>query len=152
LLQYGAQKVYAIDVGYGQLAWKLVNDPRVINRERTNARYLSPGDFEEQMDLAVIDLSFISLMKILAPVRALLKPQAAVVALVKPQFEVGKGEVGKGGIVKSTEKHQRVIQEIQIYVESIGFMMKGLIESPIKGAKGNTEFLMYLVRGSASPR
>ena len=145
LLQRGAEKVYAIDVGYGQLAWKLVNDPRVINRERTNIRHLSPDDFDEQMDIAVIDLSFISLKKILVPLSALLKSQAEVVALVKPQFEVGKGEVGKGGIVKSPEKHQQVIQEIHEYAESIGFSVQGVTESPIKGAKGNTEFLMYLV-------
>ena len=145
LLQHGVKRVYAIDVGYGQLAWKLVNDPRVINYERTNVRYLSLDDFEERMDIAAIDLSFISLTKILAPVSTLLKPQAEVVALVKPQFEVGKGEVGKGGIVESTEKHQQVIQDIRKYAQSIGFTVQGVIESPIKGAKGNTEFLMYLV-------
>ncbi len=146
LLQHGAKKVYAIDVGHGQLAWKLLNDPRVINRERTNVRYLSPDDFEEQMEIAVIDLSFISLTKILVPLSALLMPQAPVVALLKPQFEVGKGEVGKGGIVKSAEKHQRVIREISEFADNIGFMVENVIESPIKGAKGNTEFLMHLTR------
>jgi 23S rRNA (cytidine1920-2'-O)/16S rRNA (cytidine1409-2'-O)-methyltransferase len=145
LLQHGAKKVYAVDVGYGQLAWKLVNDARVINRERTNARYLSPHEFEEQMDIAVIDLSFISLTKVFASVRSLLKSQAKVVALVKPQFEVGKGEVGKGGIVRSAEKHQQILQEIRTYAEHLGFLVKDVIESPIKGAKGNTEFLMYFV-------
>lgn len=149
LLQHGAKKVYAVDVGYGQLAWKLVNDPRVINLERTNVRHLSPDDFDEQMDIAVIDLSFISLTKILAPVSTLLKSQAEVITLVKPQFEVGKGEVGRGGIVKSTEKHQKVLQEICEHAESIGFVVKGVIESPIKGAKGNTEFLMYLIRNTS---
>lgn len=144
LLQHGAKKVYAVDVGYGQLAWKLVTDPRVINLERTNVRYLSPDDFPEQMDIATIDLSFISLTKILLPVSALLKPQADIIALVKPQFEVGKGEVGKGGIVKSAKKHQQVIEKIREYAESIGLIVKGVIESPIKGAKGNTEFLMCL--------
>ena len=144
LLQYGAQKVYAIDVGYGQLAWKLVNDPRVVNRERTNARHLSPHDFEELAQLAVIDLSFISLTKIFEPIRPLLGSEADIVALVKPQFEVGKGEVGKGGIVKSHEQHQRVVQEVSDYAESVGFLVKGVIESPIKGAKGNTEFLLHL--------
>jgi 23S rRNA (cytidine1920-2'-O)/16S rRNA (cytidine1409-2'-O)-methyltransferase len=146
LVQHGAQKVYAVDVGYGQLAWKLVTDPRVISLERTNARYLSPSDFPEQMDIATIDLSFISLTKILLPVRSVLKPQADMIALVKPQFEVGKGEVGKGGIVKSVEKHQQVIQHIREYAESIKLVVKDVLESPIKGAKGNTEFLMYLVR------
>ena len=146
LLQHGAQKVYAVDVGYGQLAWKLVTDPRVISLERTNARYLSPNDFPEQMDLATIDLAFISLTKVLLPVSSLLKPQAAMIALVKPQFEVGKGEVGKGGIVKSVEKHQQVLQHIRAYARSIGLTVAGVIESPIKGADGNTEFLMYLKR------
>ncbi len=145
LLQHGAKKVYALDVGHGQLAWKLVKDPRVINIERTNVRYLSSEDFEEQMDIAVIDLSFISLTKILTPISVLLKPQAKAIALVKPQFEVGKGEVGKGGIVKSSEKHQQVIQQISEYVQHIGFAVKRVIQSPIKGAKGNTEFLMYLL-------
>jgi len=144
LLQHGAKKVYAVDVGYGQLAWKLVTDPRVIRLERTNVRHLSPDDFSEQMDIATIDLSFISLTKILVPVNALLKPQADIIVLVKPQFEVGKGEVGKGGIVKSAKKHQQVIEKIREYAESIGLIVRGLIESPIKGAKGNTEFLMCL--------
>lgn len=144
LLQHGAKKVYAVDVGYGQLAWKLVSDPRVVNRERVNVRYLSPADFDEQMDLAVIDLSFISLTKVLAPIRALLTPQADVVALVKPQFEVGKGDVGKGGIVKSPEKHQQAVAAVRACAESVGFAALGVTESPIKGAKGNTEFLMHL--------
>ena len=146
LLQHGAQKVYAVDVGYGQLAWKLVTDPRVISLERTNARYLSPNDFPEQMDLATIDLAFISLTKVLLPVSSLLKPQAAMIALVKPQFEVGKGEVGKGGIVKSAEKHQQVLQHLRAYAQSIGLTVAGVLESPLKGADGNTEFLMYLKR------
>ncbi|GAK59134.1 hemolysin A [Candidatus Vecturithrix granuli] len=145
LLQHGAKKVYAVDVGYGQLAWKLLNNPRVIPRERTNVRYLTPEDFPEQMDMAVIDLSFISITKILEPIQRLLKPRADVIALVKPQFEVGKGEVGKGGIVKSPEKHQRVLQEVREYAERLGFEFKGMLESPIKGAKGNTEFLMYVL-------
>ena len=144
LLQRGAAKVYAVDVGYGQLAWKLVNDPRVINRERANIRHLEPQDFDDRMELAVIDLSFISLTKILENVSTLLEPGAEIVALVKPQFEVGKGEVGKGGIVKSPEQHQRVIREVGDFATALGFELKGVIESPIKGAKGNTEFLMHL--------
>jgi 23S rRNA (cytidine1920-2'-O)/16S rRNA (cytidine1409-2'-O)-methyltransferase len=144
LLQHGAAKVYAVDVGYGQLAWRLVTDPRVINLERTNVRYLTPVDLPELGDIATIDLSFISLTKILLPIKALIRNNADIIALVKPQFEVGKGEVGKGGIVKSLEKHQQVINQIRDYAEHIGFMYKGVIESPIKGAKGNTEFLMYL--------
>jgi len=145
LLQHGAKKVYAVDVGYGQLAWKLVNDPRVINRERVNVRSLSPADFDEPFDIAVIDLSFISLIKVLTPICSLLKPGAKVIALVKPQFEVGKGEVGKGGVVKSAEQHQRVLREVQEYAASIGLAAQGVIESPIKGAKGNTEFLLYAI-------
>ncbi len=143
LLQHGAVRVYAVDVGYGQLAWKLVTDPRVINRERTNIRHVTSGDFPEKMDIAVMDLSFISLTKILEPVIPVLKPGADIIALIKPQFEVGKGEVGKGGIVKSTEKHQQVISEITAYVEQRGIVVRGVIESPIKGAKGNTEFLLH---------
>lgn len=145
LLQHGARKVYAVDVGYGQLAWKLVNDPRVVSIERTNVRYLQPADFPEQMEIATLDLSFISLTKVLLPLKALLQPAADIIALVKPQFEVGKGGVGKGGIVKSAEQHQQVLHEVRTYAESIGLSFKGVIESPIKGAKGNTEFLMYCV-------
>ena len=145
LLQHGAKTVYAVDVGYGQLAWKLVNDPRVVNRERVNVRGLSPADFDESFDLAVIDLSFISLRKVLTPICSLLKPGADVIALVKPQFEVGKGEVGKGGVVKSAEQHQRVLQEVQEHAASIGLAVQGVIESPIKGAKGNTEFLLHAI-------
>ncbi|PID58660.1 TlyA family rRNA (cytidine-2'-O)-methyltransferase [candidate division KSB3 bacterium] len=144
LLQRGARKVYAVDVGYGQLAWKLVRDPRVFNRERTNIRHLAPEDIEEQFDLATIDLAFISLTKILEHVSWLLKAGAEVVALVKPQFEVGRGAVGKGGIVKATEQHQQVLQKVGDYAEAVGFVLGGVVESPIKGAKGNTEFLMYL--------
>jgi 23S rRNA (cytidine1920-2'-O)/16S rRNA (cytidine1409-2'-O)-methyltransferase len=144
LLQHGAAKVYAVDVGYGQLAWRLVTDPRVISLERTNVRHLTPNDLPELGDIATIDLSFISLTKILLPARALLHSHANIVALVKPQFEVGKGEVGKGGIVRSPEKHQQVLHQIRDYAENIDLICKGVIESPIKGAKGNTEFLMYL--------
>ena len=143
LLQHGAIRVYAVDVGYGQLAWKLVTDPRVINRERTNIRHVTPEDFPEKMEIAVMDLSFISLTKILEPVIPLLTSGADIVALIKPQFEVGKGEVGKGGIVKSAEKHQQVISDITEYVEQCGIFVRGVVESPIKGAKGNTEFLLH---------
>lgn len=146
LLQHGAQRVYAVDVGYGQLAWQLMNDLRVVNMERTNARYLTPDAFPEAPNLAVIDLSFISLTKILQPVWDILGPPAEVVALVKPQFEVGKGEVGKGGIVKSPDKHARVLDMVQHHAETIGFVPRGVVESPIKGAKGNTEFLLYLTK------
>jgi 23S rRNA (cytidine1920-2'-O)/16S rRNA (cytidine1409-2'-O)-methyltransferase len=145
LLQHGAARVYAVDVGYGQLAWKLVTDPRVVNRERTNIRHATPDDFPEKMDIAIMDLSFISLTKILEPVIPLLKPGADIVALIKPQFEVGKGDVGKGGIVKSPEKHQEVIAQVREHAAQLGLSVQGVIESPIKGAKGNVEFLMYSV-------
>jgi 23S rRNA (cytidine1920-2'-O)/16S rRNA (cytidine1409-2'-O)-methyltransferase len=147
LLQHGAARVYAVDVGYGQLAWKLVTDPRVVNRERTNIRHVTPTDFPEHMDLAVMDVSFISLTKILEPVLPLLQPGADIIALIKPQFEVGKGAVGKGGIVKSADQHRQVIADITAYAQQLGLSVRAVIESPIKGAKGNTEFLLHAVKG-----
>jgi 23S rRNA (cytidine1920-2'-O)/16S rRNA (cytidine1409-2'-O)-methyltransferase len=146
LLQHGVKKVYAVDVGYGQLAWKLMQDLRVVVLERTNIRYVTPDMFPEKMQLAVIDLSFISLTKVLPAILDLLEPAAEILALVKPQFEVGKGEVGKGGIVKSPEKHQQVLQAIQQFAKNLGVNVRGIIPSPIKGAKGNVEFFIYIVR------
>jgi len=141
LLQHRARRVIAIDVGHNQIDWKLRNDPRVDPREGVNARYLTPSDFDEKFDLATIDVSFISATKILPVIAPLLKPDGRIVTLVKPQFEVGKGEVGKGGIVKDPAQHQRVIAEVNQAAESIGLIVAGLIESPIKGADGNLEFL-----------
>lgn len=147
LLQRGASRVYAVDVGYGQLAWKLREDPRVVNLERTNIRELTPDRMPERPDLAVIDASFISLEKVLPPTLALLSPQADVVALIKPQFEVGKGEVGKGGVVRDPEKHQRVIEKVREQAAAFGCAVLGVAESPLLGPKGNREFLIHLRKG-----
>ena len=146
LLQQGARRVVAIDVGHNQLDWKIRNDPRVEVREGVNARYLEPSDFGEQFDLATIDVSFISLTKILPAVVPLLTDRGRIVALIKPQFEVGKGEIGKGGIVKDAAQHERVVREINAAAESLGLQPAGVIESPIKGADGNVEFLVLYLR------
>ena len=146
LLQRGASRVYAVDVGYGQLDWKLRNDPRVIVIERMNARYLSKNEIPEPVHVAVIDVSFISVRKIIPVIHPLLAPGATMIILVKPQFEVGKREVGKGGIVKDPEKHQRVIDEITTFCENQGFKPLGHIPSPILGAKGNREFLLAVMK------
>ncbi len=141
LLQNGAKKVVAIDVGTNQLAWKLRTDARVEARENVNARYLKPGDFDEKFDLVVMDVSFISVTKILPVLPPLLKTGGKIIVLIKPQFEVGRGEVGKGGIVRDTEKHERVISEINIFAQKIGLKPSGVVGSPILGADGNKEFL-----------
>jgi 23S rRNA (cytidine1920-2'-O)/16S rRNA (cytidine1409-2'-O)-methyltransferase len=141
LLQHGARRVVAIDVGHNQIDWRLRNDSRVEVREGVNARYLSAQDFEDRFDLIVMDVAFISATKILPAVAPLLKGTGSLVVLVKPQFEVGKGEVGKGGIVREPEKHQRVIAEVNCAAEELGLEARGLIESPIHGADGNVEFL-----------
>lgn len=146
LLQHGAERIVAIDVGTNQLVWSLRTDPRVDIRENTNARNLKPTDFEMKFDLAVMDVSFISVTKILPAVIPLLKPTGSIIVLIKPQFEVGKGEVGKGGIVRETEKHERVIAEVNQFAAGIGLRNKGLIESPILGAEGNKEFLTLYER------
>ena len=145
LLQHGARKVVALDVGHNQLDWKLRTDPRVDVREAVNARYLQAKDFDARFDLATIDVSFISLTKILPAVVPLLTERGRIIVLIKPQFEVGKGEVGKGGIVKDPELHQRVIGEVNAAAQSLGLKTAGLIESPIKGADGNVEFLALYV-------
>jgi 23S rRNA (cytidine1920-2'-O)/16S rRNA (cytidine1409-2'-O)-methyltransferase len=144
LLQRGAAKVYAVDVGYGQLAWKLRQDERVVNLEKTNIRYLSRETLKELPQLAVIDASFISLDKILPHVIMLLDPDATIVALIKPQFEVGRGEVGKGGVVRDEEKQRQVVERVSLLAESLGLRVKGVTESPILGPKGNREFLIWL--------
>ncbi|GJM15362.1 MAG: TlyA family rRNA (cytidine-2'-O)-methyltransferase [Thermodesulfobacteriota bacterium] len=142
LLQSGASKVYAVDVGYGQLDWKLRNDSRVIVMEKINARHLVEGDIPEKVDIVVMDASFISLTKIIAPSILFLKSGGLLIALIKPQFEVGKGEVGKGGIVRDENKHKEVVQKINQHLEKLGFKIKGIIPSPILGAEGNKEFLI----------
>lgn len=151
LLQRGARKVYAVDVGYGQLAWKLRQDPRVVNLEKTNIRYLEPDALPEVPDLAVIDASFISLDKVLPPTLRLICAGATIVALIKPQFEVGKGEVGKGGVVRDEGKHREVVDSIVALAESLGLHVGGITESPILGPKGNREFLIHLIKPHTSP-
>lgn len=146
LLQRGARKVVALDVGHNQIAWKIRNDPRVEVREGVNARYVARSDFDARFDLATIDVSFISLTMILPAVTPLLSDAGRVIALIKPQFEVGKGEVGKGGIVKNSSQHQRVVDEINAAAGALGFKVGGVIESPIKGADGNVEFLALYLR------
>jgi 23S rRNA (cytidine1920-2'-O)/16S rRNA (cytidine1409-2'-O)-methyltransferase len=141
LLQRGARKVVAIDVGYGQLDWKLRQDPRVEVRENVNARYLRESDFEDRFGIVVVDVSFISLAKILPVVPPLIRPEAQVIALIKPQFEVGRGEVGKGGIVRDEAAQQRVVGEIEQAAAALGLRSRGVIDSPILGADGNREFL-----------
>lgn len=144
LLQRGARRVFAVDVGYGQLAWKLRQDPRVVNLEKSNIRHLEPATLAETPDLAVIDASFISLDKVLPPTLRLLRNGGSVVALIKPQFEVGKGEVGKGGVVRDEGKHREVVASIVTLAAGLGLEVLGVTESPILGPKGNREFLIYL--------
>lgn len=141
LLQHGAARVVAIDSGTNQLVWQLRNDDRVDVRERTNARDLKPQDFDTLFDLAVVDVSFISVTKILGAIVPLLKATGKVIVLIKPQFEVGRNEVGKGGIVRDAEKQGRVVNEINSFAEDLALSVKGVIESPILGAEGNKEFL-----------
>jgi 23S rRNA (cytidine1920-2'-O)/16S rRNA (cytidine1409-2'-O)-methyltransferase len=141
LLQNGAKKVFAIDVGTNQLVWKLRNDSRVEVRENTNARYLKPEDFDEKFDLIVMDVSFISVTKILPTLKNLLTESGKIIVLIKPQFEVRKGEVGKGGIVEDELKHTEVIEKVNHFASGIGLEILGLIDSPILGADGNKEFL-----------
>lgn len=142
LLQHGAAKVYAIDVGYGQLDYRLRQDARVIPIERTNARYLEM--LAERVNLVVVDASFISLKLLLPAIKGWLTPQADVIALIKPQFEAGKKEVGKGGVVKDRTVHARVIEDILAFAQALGFGVCGLTTSPLKGPAGNTEFLAWL--------
>jgi 23S rRNA (cytidine1920-2'-O)/16S rRNA (cytidine1409-2'-O)-methyltransferase len=144
VLQRGARKVYAVDVGYGQLAWKLRRDPRVINLERRNIRYLKREEVEEEMDLILIDTSFISIEKFLPNLLNFLKEGGSIIGLLKPQFEVGKGEVGKGGVVRDATLHQKVIERISQFSRELGLSVLGVTESPILGPKGNREFFIYL--------
>lgn len=145
-LQNGAQKVYAVDVGYGQLAWKLRTDERVVNMERTNARTLDENSLDDKIDIATIDVAFISLSKILPSVLKLLAPDGCVIALIKPQFEAGKENVGKKGVVRDPKIHEAVINNIIDMSINIGFFVSGLEYSPVKGPEGNIEYLLYLTR------
>ena len=144
LLQHGATKVFAVDVGYGQLAWALRQDPRVINLERRNIRTLDPAEISEFPSLAVIDASFISLALVIPPVLRLLTPHGRIIALIKPQFEVGKGRVGKGGVVRDPELHAEVVEKMKAFAEEWNVDVLGVMESPLLGPKGNKEFLLYL--------
>lgn len=141
LLQRGAHRVIALDVGHGQIDWKLRQDPRVEVRENINARYMTPSDFTDPFDLVVADVSFISLTRILPVVPPLLAPGATIITLIKPQFEVGRNEVGRGGIVRSEAAQRRVVSEIEQFVLSLDWRLGGVIDSPIHGADGNREFL-----------
>ena len=144
LLQFGAKKVYAVDVGYGQLAWSLRKDPRITNLERSNIRHLQISQLDDIPELAVIDASFISLTKVLPNTLCLLTDDAEVIALIKPQFEVGRGQVGKGGVVKDRSLHDRVVNQVCDLAVELSCRVLGTTESPILGPKGNREFLIYL--------
>ena len=144
MLQNGAVKVYAVDVGHGQLDWKLRNDERVVCMEKTNIRYVVPEDLQEQADFSSIDVSFISLTKVLLPVYNLLKEDGEVVCLIKPQFEAGREKVGKKGVVRDPKVHEEVIEKVIAYGQSIGYATLHLEFSPIKGPEGNIEYLLHL--------
>jgi 23S rRNA (cytidine1920-2'-O)/16S rRNA (cytidine1409-2'-O)-methyltransferase len=146
MLQNGAAKVYAVDVGYGQFAWKLRQDPRVICMEKTNIRYVTPEDISDVLDFASVDVSFISLTKVLEPARALLKDQGEMVCLIKPQFEAGKNKVGKKGVVRDPAVHEEVITKVIAFAHQVGFSVLHLEYSPIKGPEGNIEYLIHLRR------
>lgn len=146
LLKHGAERVVAIDAGTNQLVWTLRTDPRVEVREKTNVRDLKPGDFNNLFALAVMDVSFISVTKILPAIIPLLRLPGKVIVLIKPQFEVRRGEVGKGGIVRELEKHRRVVAEINTFAAGLGLAVKGVIDSPILGGEGNKEFLALYER------
>lgn len=148
LLSYGACRVYAVDVGYGQLDWKLRKDPRVLVFERRNIRYFKAEELPQPPQLATIDVSFISLRLVLPQVKRLLAPRGEILALIKPQFEVGKGKVGKGGVVRRHDEHLRVIEEIKKAAEAMKLKVDGVTESPLLGPKGNREFFIYLVKSN----
>ncbi len=145
LLQHKAAKVYAVDVGYGQLDWKLRQDERVVVMERTNARYLQPGDINMNLDLAVIDAAFISLKLLIPPLIPFFAGPVSILALIKPQFEVGRGRVGKGGVVRDPVLHQEVIDDLLNFAKGLGLTDRGVTDSPILGPKGNREFLAHFV-------
>lgn len=146
MLQNGATKVYAVDVGHGQLDWKLRNDERVVCMEKTNIRYVTPEDIDDVLDFASIDVSFISLTKVLLPVKELLKEDGHIVCLIKPQFEAGREKVGKKGVVRDKKVHEEVIDLVKSYAESIELFPLKLDFSPVKGPEGNIEYLLYLTK------
>ena len=144
LLQQGAKKVFAIDVGYGQLDWKIRSDPRVVVMEKTNIRYVTPADIDDVLDFASVDVSFISLTKVLIPARELLRDGGEMVCLIKPQFEAGREKVGKKGVVRDKAVHEEVVERIIEFASQNGFFVKNLEYSPIKGPEGNIEYLVYI--------
>ncbi|MCR4840754.1 MAG: TlyA family RNA methyltransferase [Lachnospiraceae bacterium] len=144
MLQNGAVKVYAVDVGTNQLAWKLRQDPRVVSMEKTNIRYVTPEDIGEPVDFVSIDVAFISLTKVLGPVKELMKDGAEIVCLIKPQFEAGREKVGKKGVVRDKDTHIEVIKEILSFSQALGFEILSLTYSPVKGPEGNIEYLLYM--------
>ena len=148
MLQNGASKVYAVDVGYGQFAWKLRQDPRVVCMEKTNIRYVTPEDIADALDFASVDVSFISLTKVLGPAKELLKDGAEMVCLIKPQFEAGKEKVGKKGVVRDPAVHIEVIERVMLFAQSIGFGVLHLEYSPIKGPEGNIEYLVHIKKNA----
>ena len=150
LLQHGAKKVFAIDVGYGQLAWSVRSDSRVIVMERTNIRYVTPEDLGEPLDLSVVDVSFISLKLVLPVIRRLLKPNGQVLCLIKPQFEAGKDLVGKKGVVRDPAVHRQVLEDFAALAGSLEFALLGMTFSPVKGPEGNVEFLAHLALGAST--
>lgn len=144
MLQEGARKVYAVDVGYGQLAWKLRNDERVVVFEKTNIRYFSGSGIDDEIDIATIDTSFISLKLVIPATLRLLKKDSVILALIKPQFEAGREEVGKGGVVKDPDIHKRVVDEIDEFCQQLGLNVLGTCESPLSGPAGNKEFFIHV--------
>lgn len=151
MLQNGAKKVYAVDVGYGQLAWSLRSDPRVVCMERTNVRYLTPEQIPEPLDFGTVDVSFISLKLILPALRTLLKPEGQLVCLVKPQFEAGREKVGKKGVVRDPAVHREVLEQFLINAAEADFTVKEMTFSPIRGPEGNIEYLGHLTVGAGAP-
>ena len=148
MLQNGAKKVYAVDVGYGQFAWKLRTDERVVCMEKTNIRYVTPEDIADVLDFASVDVSFISLTKVLVPARELLRENGEMVCLIKPQFEAGKEKVGKKGVVRDKAVHEEVIEKVIGFARAEGFLVLNLEYSPIKGPEGNIEYLVHLQKGT----
>ncbi|MBI4684926.1 MAG: TlyA family RNA methyltransferase [Nitrospirae bacterium] len=148
MLKKGVKKVYCIDVGYGQIAWSLRNDPRIILFERTNIRYLEREKIQEMIDIATIDVSFISLNKVVPKVVEFLREGGEILALVKPQFEVGRGKVGKGGIVRDEDTRLEAVESVKCDIEAMGLCAIGVFESPVLGQKGNIEYFLYIKRGN----
>ncbi len=146
LLQKGAKKVYCVDVGYGQIAWSLRNDPRVVLLERTNIRHLEREKIRDMIDIATVDVSFISLKMVIPKVMEFIRNGGIILALVKPQFEVGRGEVGKGGIVRDEDKRMKAVTSVKDFVEQHGLKTLGMFPSPVPGHKGNREYFLYLVK------